>query len=248
MRASKVVTQIYEIQDPWEAEAVISLGVDRIGSVLLSADEWKVPRIKEAIAVSRDAGREHSLIPLFDDMETLFRVLDYYEPHLLHFCDALRAQPQPPESQVRKQVTVRERYSKLQTMRSIPVCPSSACQETLILDLARQFEPVSDYLLIDTWVPGESNVAHIGITGRACDWNAARRLVEASSVPVILAGGLSPENVYQAIEAVRPFGVDSCTLTNARDETGEMVRFKKDLSRVKHFIEEVQKAERDFAA
>ena len=55
----------------------------------------------------------------------------------------------------------------------------------------------------------------VGITGKTCDWIAARRLVESSRIPVILAGGLSPENVYEGILAIRPAGVDSCTLTNA---------------------------------
>jgi phosphoribosylanthranilate isomerase len=43
-------------------------------------------------------------------------------------------------------------------------------------------------------------------TGTTADWNVARKL--AARTQVILAGGLSPENVAQAISEVRPFGVD----------------------------------------
>ena len=45
-----------------------------------------------------------------------------------------------------------------------------------------------------------------GGTGRACDWTLARALAE--ELPVLLAGGLTPENVAEAIAAVRPWGVD----------------------------------------
>jgi phosphoribosylanthranilate isomerase len=62
---------------------------------------------------------------------------------------------------------------------------------------------------------------------------------------VILAGGLSPENVYGAVKAVQPFGVDSCTGTNQVDRRGKGIRFKKDPARVKAFVQEVRRAEKD---
>ena len=51
----------------------------------------------------------------------------------------------------------------------------------------------------------------LGGTGRVHDWAISRRIVEASPVPVFLAGGLTPANVTEAIRSVRPFGVDLCT-------------------------------------
>jgi phosphoribosylanthranilate isomerase len=47
-----------------------------------------------------------------------------------------------------------------------------------------------------------------GGTGRTVPWERARRIVAESSVPVVLAGGLTPENVAEAIETVSPYGVD----------------------------------------
>jgi phosphoribosylanthranilate isomerase len=44
--------------------------------------------------------------------------------------------------------------------------------------------------------------------GKPFDTRFARRCVGESAVPVILAGGLTPENVHQAVAAVRPYGVD----------------------------------------
>ena len=62
------------------------------------------------------------------------------------------------------------------------------------------------------------------------DWNISRRIVEAVTVPVILAGGLGPDNVAAAIRAVRPAGVDSKTKT---DRAGSHA---KDLDRVRRFV------------
>jgi phosphoribosylanthranilate isomerase len=47
-----------------------------------------------------------------------------------------------------------------------------------------------------------------GGTGRTADWNRTRAVVDALEVPVVLAGGLTPENVREAVTTVRPFGVD----------------------------------------
>ncbi|MFW5837260.1 MAG: phosphoribosylanthranilate isomerase, partial [Desulfovibrionaceae bacterium] len=50
-----------------------------------------------------------------------------------------------------------------------------------------------------------------GATGLTHDWSVSRRLVELSPRPVILAGGLGPDNVAAAVRAVRPAGVDAHT-------------------------------------
>jgi len=54
-------------------------------------------------------------------------------------------------------------------------------------------------------------VKELGGTGRTHDWALSRAIRESVEVPVYLAGGLKPENVAEAIRAVRPFGVDVCS-------------------------------------
>lgn len=244
-RVPRTIVQIYEIQDPREAETVIGLGVDRIGSVLLSQEDWKVPEIRDAGRVSKAAGREQSIIPLFHDREVFSRILEYYEPELLHFCDALDEEDGSWKGFFDTQVWLKSEYPALKVMRSIPVPPSTPKQATQLLEPATRFETVTDVFLTDTWVDNAPEAGFIGITGRPCDWDMAKDLVEAVSIPVILAGGLSPENVYQAIRFVKPFGVDSCTMTNHRDKEGKIVRFKKDMERVRWFVEEVRRADED---
>ena len=83
----------------------------------------------------------------------------------------------------------------------------------------------------------------VGITGNTCDWDMARRLVQDSRIPVILAGGISAENVSDGMTATRPAGIDSCTLTNACDGHGRPIRFRKDPGKVKHLVDAVRLAE-----
>jgi len=67
-----------------------------------------------------------------------------------------------------------------------------------------------DALLLDS---GDQRLAVklLGGTGRTHDWSVSQRIVEAVPIPVFLAGGLTPENVANAIRTVRPFGVDVCS-------------------------------------
>jgi phosphoribosylanthranilate isomerase len=62
---------------------------------------------------------------------------------------------------------------------------------------------VADAVLVDSL-----DAAGAGGTGRTTDWDCAREIVEASPVPVILAGGLTPQNVREAVDRVDPFAVD----------------------------------------
>jgi phosphoribosylanthranilate isomerase len=68
----------------------------------------------------------------------------------------------------------------------------------------------ADALLLDSGRPSLA-VPELGGTGRVHDWTISRRIVDAVAVPVFLAGGLDPDNVADAIEQVRPFGLDLCS-------------------------------------
>ncbi len=67
-----------------------------------------------------------------------------------------------------------------------------------------------DMLLLDSGNPSLS-VKELGGTGRTHNWSLSARIVEESSAPVFLAGGLNSANVGEAINVVRPFGVDLCS-------------------------------------
>lgn len=78
-----------------------------------------------------------------------------------------------------------------------------------------------DGLLLDSGRPS-AKTPELGGTGRTHDWAVSRRLVDAvAPVPVLLAGGLRAENVREAIEAVRPFGVDVCSGVRSNGDLSE---------------------------
>ncbi len=244
----RIEVQIYEIQDPREAEAVIRLGVDRIGSVILAEVNWKVPAIRDAISISKGALVKHSLIPLFHTREVLFQAIEYYQPDIIHFCENLTdddGRMMHFKALVDLQIRIKDRFPEIEVMRSVPVVTPESSQTIPTLEIAERFKVASDYFLTDTWLGEEPVEGYIGITGHTCDWTAARKLVESSSIPVILAGGLSPENVYEAVMVVKPFGVDSCTRTNRVDSSGRPIRFKKDHDKVGAFVQEARRAEKD---
>jgi len=54
-------------------------------------------------------------------------------------------------------------------------------------------------------------IKELGGTGRVHDWNLSRKIRETIDIPLFLAGGLTPENVAEAIRTVEPFGVDVCS-------------------------------------
>ena len=76
-----------------------------------------------------------------------------------------------------------------------------------------------------------------GATGEVHEYSICRDVVARSRVPVILAGGLSPENVANAIATVRPWGVDSFTHTDMAGHRG-----KKDIERVRAFVAAAMRA------
>jgi phosphoribosylanthranilate isomerase len=68
----------------------------------------------------------------------------------------------------------------------------------------RELQALPNLVLLDSLIPGE-----YGGTGKAADWSAAREYVAQSGLPpLVLAGGLTPDNVADAITAVRPAAVD----------------------------------------
>ncbi len=70
--------------------------------------------------------------------------------------------------------------------------------------------PWVDAILLDSGNPALA-VKELGGTGRTHDWRISRRIREAVELPLYLAGGLNAGNVRDAVDAVRPYGLDLCS-------------------------------------
>jgi phosphoribosylanthranilate isomerase len=119
-------------------------------------------------------------------------------------------------------------------MHVVEVTDAAAASSSLAE--AERLQSIADYLILDTGLPQS-----IGASGRAHDWEVSRQIVAASRVPVILAGGLEPANVAEAIASVGPWGVDSFSKTNRALVDGQYV---KDLEKVRSFCQAAHEAER----
>ncbi|MCE5284977.1 MAG: phosphoribosylanthranilate isomerase, partial [Pelosinus sp.] len=87
-----------------------------------------------------------------------------------------------------------------------------------------------DYFLLDTFIAGSH-----GGTGKTFAWPEARKVIkEGMGAPIIVAGGLTPENVTEAISETRPQGVD---VSGGVETDGA-----KDIDKIACFIKAAQEA------
>jgi len=79
-----------------------------------------------------------------------------------------------------------------------------------------------------------------GGSGKPADWDHCAEVVARSPLPVFLAGGLTAENVGDAIRRVKPFGVDVETGVSDRITNGPLI---KNLDKCRRFLEAVRQAD-----
>jgi len=91
---------------------------------------------------------------------------------------------------------------------------------------ANSYQEYVDYLLLDSGDP-LARVKTLGGTGATHDWEISRQICLESNIPVLLAGGLNPDNIQEAITRVRPHGVDLCSgvRTDGRLDCKKLKRF-----------------------
>jgi phosphoribosylanthranilate isomerase len=106
------------------------------------------------------------------------------------------------------------------------------------VDEAAAVAPNVDAILLDS---GNQRLAvkELGGTGRRHDWTLSRKIRESIGIPIFLAGGITPENVAQAIHEVAPFGLDLCS--------GVRTSGKLDAEKLKRFFGAVRNARASFS-
>lgn len=164
-----------------DGRAAVAAGVDAIGLVFYAASSRHIEP-QQALEVARAVGPFVTVVGLFvnADAHTVHQVLDQVPLHLLQF--------HGDED---------EEYCaafKRPYMKAIRMRPD--------LDVEAQIAafPTASAILLDAYRPGVP-----GGTGETFDW---RRVPSDSDKPLVLAGGLTADNVAQAISATRVYGVD----------------------------------------
>jgi phosphoribosylanthranilate isomerase len=225
-----MIVQIYGTRLLEDAVALAEMGLDYLGLEMESgeAEEARVAEIMEAVH-----GRVTVvLLPLFKERGALAEAARRLRPDVLHVSSNVE------DLDVDQIGAFREAVHPVRVMKSIPVAPAAYSHTVDSVGNAVAFDPFVDYLLLDTKLGddrGDPMPGWIGVTGKTHDWGVSRAIVERCSTPVILAGGLNPENVVEAIERVWPWGVDACTGL-------DLYRGKKDLEKCRLFIERAKAA------
>jgi phosphoribosylanthranilate isomerase len=217
-------TQIYTVQSATEAIALADLGVDIIGITPTTRPLPGKVTDEQARNIFEALGTRalKAALSVEEDEDEIVRMVEIVKPDILHLCGDIT------KVDVAMVTRIRARIGKVKIEQAISMSGPEA------VDHARAFAPVSDYLILDSYAP---HIGGVGATGTTHDWSISRAIVEAVDIPVILAGGLSPDNVAAAIAAVQPWAVDSLTHTNKDLGDGA---FCKDLAKVEAFIRACQ--------
>ncbi|MCX7924898.1 MAG: phosphoribosylanthranilate isomerase, partial [Fimbriimonadales bacterium] len=98
------------------------------------------------------------------------------------------------------------------------------------LQMMQEWSPYAERFVLDTYHPHQ-----LGGTGATHDWQRAAALCAQAPKPVLLAGGLTPDNVAEAVRTVRPAGVDVSSGVEAQPG-------RKDPQKLKAFIRNAKSA------
>jgi len=213
-----MLTQIYEVSTTEEARSLCRIGIDHIGILIGKGEFPREQSLETAVTIAGVIRTPSKVSALFltDEISLIEEWARKLQPAIVH----LGAAPEllgPGDA-----AALKNKLPGMLLMRSIPVVHEAS------IEVARSYDRIADFLLLDSHRESDRQIGALGITH---DWAISRRIVELVRTPVILAGGLGPDNVADAIHAVRPAGVDSKTKT---DRNGS---HQKDLDRVRRFQE-----------
>lgn len=215
--------QIYSLTHPDDVRACLAAGVDHIG--VAAADQAVPASISDERARALfdliPADRTTLALTVATDVETALEHAAGVDPDVLHVCSATEVLGVAACEEIRDRLP-----SDTGLMKAIDVADASA------VEAAERFAPVVDWLILDTATP---DVEGVGASGKTHDWELSRSIVDRVETPVMLAGGLSPENVGRAVKEVRPAGVDSYSHTSRTED-------RKDHAAVRAFTETAKEA------
>lgn len=213
--------QIYSIKTPADAAMCAEAGVDFVG--VATGTRGRLPA-EVSYAACRDifaaiparSGAMRVALTLASEAAEIVETVQAVAPDVVHLSGDIAELPPGAVAELRRAI------SPVKILQAIPMGG-----DTDPIQIALAYQHAADYLIVDTTVTG---FLGIGATGAVHDWRVSAEIVRRVHIPVILAGGLSADNVAEAIRTVEPWGVDSFTHTNFDGEK------RKDPARVRAFV------------
>lgn len=227
----KVRTKICGIRSPEEIELAALYGADAVGFITEVPVESprKLDSDTAAYLVTQVPKSLSSVLVIMpEDSDTAVELIEKIKPDIVQIhsklplleLEIIKEKTDIPIIKTLS-VSAKGEASDKKTRNEAPV--SNLLEKVRLLEETG----IVDSILLDTARPEKP-----GGTGCVHDWTLSRRISEETRLPLILAGGLKPENVRKAIRAVSPYAVDTAS--------GVETRGKKDAVKIKNFIEEVR--------
>ena len=218
-RGGRLLVKICGITTPEDGQLAVSAGADAVGFVFWFMSPRKVDPARAA-AIARELPASVLRIGVFVDAprDEMSRIsddvgLDLLQLHGEEPLEALAGLPRP-------------------ALKAVRVGKAFAAEDAL------RYASRAAGVVVDTRLPGETQLP--GGTGVPFDWSLVSDLAGRVDF-LMLAGGLSPENVAEAVRAVRPHAVDVSSGV-------ERMPGRKDPARVRAFVEAARAIEAELGA
>jgi phosphoribosylanthranilate isomerase len=183
------LVKICGLNTPEALDAALAAGADFVGAVSFPKSPRHLDMLTAAALFERARGRAGIVAVTVDaDDHLLTEIGLLLRPDLIQLHGS-----ESPE-----RVLQAKRLTRAGAVKALPVRTSAD------LAAAREFEPVADWLMFDAKPPESSDLP--GGVGHAFDWQVMAGYV--SSLPWFLAGGLSAENIAEAVRITRAPGLD----------------------------------------
>jgi len=200
-----------------DAKSISELKVDALGFILSAASPRKVEwaAAKKIIEALRGEGNKISMVGVFVNEEI---------EKVLECCDSMGLNYIQLSGDEKREYLedLREKAKGAKIIKSLRINEKNESYKTGINEKIKKIKGCADFILLDSYREG-----FYGGTGVPFNWGIAEGY--SGKIPVILSGGLDPENVRQAVNAVKPFGVDASSRL-------EIYPGKKDPDKVIRFI------------
>lgn len=221
--------QIYSLITYDESVKTMEAGADHIGLVPMQdggvpAHRVPLETVDKIFAEAKRRGVVTVAIMLNKDPKEMLDIAKRVRPDILHIAGMEYTADQAFRDQLRA------------------VCPETELMQAVLVDgpeaveRAKEYAKFSDYLLTDSGLAADTG---IGASGLTHDWSIDAAIVANVDIPVIIAGGLGPDNVEECIKEIKPYGIDSLTKTSIKYDGGRM---EKDIDKVREFCERADKA------
>jgi len=198
--------KICGIKTEHDLAVAINAGADAVGFIT------DVPVDSPRKITLSEASRLISKVPVF--MTSVLVIMPENAHEALRMIQAAR----PAAVQIHNALALSElekiRGTGVKLIKTLPVS-QDARADTLIKQI-QELSGIADAVLLDTARDGK-----IGGTGIPHNWEISSKVVMNAGIPIILAGGLKPENVRDAVQCVRPYAVDTASGVETNGEKDE---------------------------